>query len=95
MQVDDELMARLEEQSQLALSPGEKSRLAAGIAEALGGMGRLAALEAGGAGECVQPFDAANIFRDDEPRPSLDRGLILGCAPEQNGEMIIAPRTVE
>ena len=94
MQIDDKLIGRLGDITRLALSPDEKKLLAADLAGIMRGMERLDGL--GGDGiESAQMPGFANAFRDDEPRPSLSRDLALKNAPAENGEMFIAPITVE
>ena len=95
MQIDDKLIAYLEDLSCLALSEQEKKRLTGDLREILDYMARLGELNTDGVTERSHPFDNVNVFRDDEAYPSFDRALILQNAPNKNDEMIIAPRTVE
>jgi aspartyl-tRNA(Asn)/glutamyl-tRNA(Gln) amidotransferase subunit C len=45
--------------------------------------------------EDVEPMAHAvqisNVFRDDEPRPSFDRALMLANAPHTDGEFYLVP----
>jgi len=95
MQIDNELIAYLEDLSCLTLSDGEKSRLSADLQKILDYMARLGELDTAGVNERSHPFDDVNVFRDDEVRSSYDRELILMNAPVKNDEMIIAPKTVD
>ena len=95
MQIDDKLIAYLEDLSCLALSNDEKSRLTGDLREILDYMARLGELNTEGVGERSHPFDDVNAFRDDEVCPSFDRALILQNAPAKNDEFTIAPKTVE
>ena len=95
MQIDNELIAYLEDLSCLALSDDEKSRLAGDLLEILDYMARLSELNTDGVSERSHPFDDVNAFRDDEARASFDRELILKNAPVRNDEFFIAPKTVE
>ena len=92
---DDELIAYLENLSNLTLSEHEKTRLTGDLEAILGGMARLGELDTENTPERSHPFDHVNAFRDDEAQPSLDRALILKNAPASSGEMFIAPKTVE
>jgi aspartyl/glutamyl-tRNA(Asn/Gln) amidotransferase C subunit len=94
-QIDDKLLTYLEDLSCLTLSGNEKIRLTKDLQEILDYMARLGELNTDGVIERSHPFDNVNVFRDDEARPSFDRGLILKNAPVRNNEMIIAPKTVE
>jgi len=95
MQIDDKLIAYLEDLSCLTLSDGEKTRLSGDLQKILGYMARLGELDTAGVDERSHPFDKVNAFRDDEVHPSFARELILQNAPIKNDEMIIAPKTVE
>jgi len=95
MQIDDKLIDYLEELSYLMLSDGEKVRLTADLRKILNYMERLGELDTDGVPERSHPFDNVNAFRDDEIGVSFDRELILKNAPDRNGEMFIAPKTVE
>jgi aspartyl-tRNA(Asn)/glutamyl-tRNA(Gln) amidotransferase subunit C len=95
MQIDDKLLAYLEDLSCLTLSADEKTRLTHDLQEILAYMARLGELNTDGVIERSHPFDNVNDFRDDEARPSFDRALILKNAPVKNSETIIAPKTVE
>ncbi|MDR0290514.1 MAG: Asp-tRNA(Asn)/Glu-tRNA(Gln) amidotransferase subunit GatC [Treponema sp.] len=95
MQIDDALISYLEDLSFLTLSDGEKSRLAGDLESILNDFTRLNGLNTDGVPEYSHPFNNANVFRDDEVRPSFDRGLILQNAPVKNDEAFIAPKTVE
>jgi len=95
MQIDDKLLAYLEDLSCLTLSADEKTRLTHDLQEILDYMARLGELNTDGVVERSHPFDNVNVFRDDVVRPSFDRALILQNAPVKNDEAIIAPKTVE
>jgi len=95
MQIDDKLLAYLEDLSCLTLSANEKTKLTHDLQEILDYMARLGELDTNGVVERSHPFDNVNDFRNDEVRPSFDRALILKNAPVRNDEMIIAPKTVE
>jgi aspartyl-tRNA(Asn)/glutamyl-tRNA(Gln) amidotransferase subunit C len=95
MIIDEKLIAYLEDLSCLTLSGPEKTRLAGDLKEILGGMERLGELDTENVGERSHPFDNVNAFRGDEAKASFDRELILKNAPQKNGEMFIAPKTVE
>ena len=95
MQIDDKLIAYLEDLSCLALSNDEKKRLTGDLLEILDYMARLGELDTQGVNGRSHPFDNVNAFRDDQALPSFDRELILKNAPVKTPEFIIAPKTVE
>ena len=95
MQINDELITRLEDISCLAFSKDEKAALKSEFQEILDNMTLFNQLDTQGVPECAHPLDNTNIFRKDEALPSYDRELILKNAPVKNDEMFIAPKTVE
>ena len=95
VQIDDNIIANLEDLSNLALTQDEKSQLKGDLQDILNGLAVIDKLDTVGVPECRHPLDNVNIFREDEVQPSFDRELILQNAPMHNGQMIIAPRTVE
>lgn len=95
MQIDEKLIAYLEDLSYLKLSEAEKKRLAGDLEGLLNYMAQLSELDVEGMPERSHPFDNVNAFREDEIKPSFERELILKNAPEKNSEVFIAPKTVE
>ena len=95
MNIDEPLIAYLEDLSCLTLSDGEKSRLKGDLRDILGGMERLGELDTENVPERSHPFDNVNAFRGDDIQASFDRELILKNAPSGDGEMFIAPKTIE
>ncbi|MCL2057742.1 MAG: Asp-tRNA(Asn)/Glu-tRNA(Gln) amidotransferase subunit GatC [Oscillospiraceae bacterium] len=95
MLIDDELMSYLEDLSCLSLTAEEKRRIAVDLQKILEYMERLERLDTDGVPERSHPFDNVNVFRDDKIGTPLDRALILKNAPDSDGVMFIAPKTVE
>ena len=95
MQIDEKLIAYLEDLSYLTLTNEEKGRLTGDLREILSGMARLGELNTEGTPERSHPFDNVNAFREDEAQASFDRELILKNAPDRSLEMFVAPKTVE
>lgn len=95
MQIDDKLIAYLEDLSQLKLLEDEKSKITKDLQDILKYMSQLSALDTEGIAERSHPFDHVNNFREDKVGPGFDRKLILQNAPVHNEETFIAPKTVE
>jgi len=95
MLIDEALISYLGDLSCLTLTGEEKVRLAGDLAEILDGMARLSELDTEGVPERSHPFDHVNALREDVITPSFDRALILRGAPASDGEMFVAPKTVE
>jgi aspartyl-tRNA(Asn)/glutamyl-tRNA(Gln) amidotransferase subunit C len=95
MQIDDELLARLENMSVISLSAGEKTRLSKDFEQIIAAVSCLYDLDTSGVPECIYQNENSNVFREDEEGPSSAREDILRNAPVKSNEMIIAPKTVE
>ena len=95
MQIDDKLLACLEDLSFLTLSNDEKKHMAVDLEKILNYFARISELNTDGVNERSHPFDNVNAFRNDEESPSFDRELILKNAPIRNTESFVAPKTVD
>lgn len=89
--VDDKLIAYLEDLSNLHLSSGEKTRIMKDLQEIINHMSTISTLDTSGATERSNPLDYTNAFREDEPGEPFGRDKILANAPEHDDEMFIAP----
>jgi aspartyl-tRNA(Asn)/glutamyl-tRNA(Gln) amidotransferase subunit C len=95
VEIDEKLIAYLEDLSCLTLSADEKTRLTGDLQKIVDYMARLGELDTNGVSERSHPFDNVNAFRDDVVCPSVERELILHNAPARNDAFTIAPKTVE
>jgi aspartyl-tRNA(Asn)/glutamyl-tRNA(Gln) amidotransferase subunit C len=79
--------------AQLALTAEERERFARQLEEILTYAESIQALELEG----VEPMSHAfvtGVFRDDAPRPSLDRARVLDAAPESADGLLLVPRII-
>src|SRR5437870_4253806 len=83
------LLARLE------LTEEEKTRLRRDLNAVMEHFGRLQELDTTGVPPTSHAVPLANVFREDEVRPSLARDDFLREAPAATGEFFIVPRIVE
>ena len=94
MQIDEQLIAYLEDLSCLRLTDAERERLADDLGKILDRMGQLGSLDVDNVPARSHPFDNANAFRDDVVAPSWPRELILQNAPQHVDGMFVAPPSV-
>ena len=94
MRIDRNLIAYLEDLSNLSLSDAEKERLGGDLEKILTYMAKLDELDTSGVAERSHPFDNVNAFRADVVMPSFERELILKNAPNRNEDMFIAPNSI-
>ena len=82
-------MARL---ARLGLSDDELDRYTTQLAAVLEHAADIAALDIEGVPPTAHPFPLANVFRDDVPRPCLDRDEVLAQAPDVEADRFRIPR---
>ena len=82
-------MARL---ARLALSDEELDRFTTQLAAVLEHAADIASLDIEGVPPTAHPFPVANVFREDVPRPCLDRDEVLSQAPDVEDNRFRIPR---
>jgi len=95
MQIDDKLIAYLEELSRLRLSPREQEAAKVQLGDILTYIDQLGELDTTDVEALSHPFSFTNFFREDEMRPSFDRDLMLQNAPQQKDGCFKVPKAVE
>jgi aspartyl-tRNA(Asn)/glutamyl-tRNA(Gln) amidotransferase subunit C len=78
--------------ARLALSEEELGRYTTQLAAVLAHAADIAALDIEGVPPTAHPFPLANVFRDDVPRPCLDRDEVLAQAPDVEDDRFRIPR---
>lgn len=80
--------------ARLALTDDEVTQLAPQLSEILDYAETVSEATATDVDPLTHPFPLRNIMRDDEPRPSLPRDVILSQAPEAREDRFAVPRIV-
>jgi aspartyl-tRNA(Asn)/glutamyl-tRNA(Gln) amidotransferase subunit C len=80
--------------ARLALTDDEVERLAPELSEILAYADQVGEVAAADVPPTTHPFPLHNVFRPDEPRPSLPREQILAAAPEAEQDRFAVPRIV-
>ncbi len=81
--------------ARLALTDEEVERLGEQLAGILDAVGKVAELDLADVEPTSHPLDLINVWRDDEPRPSLELDVIFANAPEREGDAFRVPPTGE
>ncbi|HOX07034.1 MAG TPA: Asp-tRNA(Asn)/Glu-tRNA(Gln) amidotransferase subunit GatC [Planctomycetota bacterium] len=81
--------------ARLALSDEELTRFHKQLDNILGYVEKLNQADTTGVEPLVHAAGAGNVMRDDEVRPSLDRGKALAEAPDSDGWHFRVPRIIE
>ena len=88
--VQVEHVARL---AHLALGEEELERLGGQLDAILEAVGKVSELDLAGVEPTSHPLDLVNVWREDEPRPSLSPDEALANAPETEGGFFKVPPT--
>lgn len=80
--------------ARLALTDEEVERLAPQLTEILSYAEQVSEVAAGDVEPLTHPYPLRNVMRDDSPRPSLPRDVLLSQAPEVEDDRFAVPRIV-
>lgn len=80
--------------ARLALDDDEIERLAPELSDILAYAEQVGEVAADDVAPTTHPFALRNVFRADEPRPSLPREEILAAAPDVEQNRFAVPRIV-
>ena len=92
VEIDIDHVARL---ARLDLTDEEKRRLAAQLGAILEHAAKVGEVATADVPPTASAIPRANVFRPDEPRPSLSADEALANAPATVGERFLVPRIVE
>ncbi len=81
--------------ARLVLSDDEKERLARDLTSILGDFARLEKVDTDGLAPMEHASATANVFRSDEPRPSLTTERALAASADHDEEFFRVPRVIE
>ena len=79
--------------AQLELSEEEIARLTEQLGNILEAVGKVSELDLSDVPPTSHPLSVVNVFRLDEPRPSLPLEDVFANAPERDGDLFRVPPT--
>jgi aspartyl-tRNA(Asn)/glutamyl-tRNA(Gln) amidotransferase subunit C len=85
-------VAHVAKLARLELTDDELELFTGQLADVLDHANDVAALDTSGVAPTAHPLPLSNVFRDDIPRPCLDREEVLAQAPEAEGGRFRVPR---
>ena len=77
--------------ARLALSEQDLDRMTGELSKIVGLVSQLEALDTASVAPLAHPLESQNVFRDDEPRPSLSTAEALQSAPRHDGSCFLVP----
>lgn len=95
MAIDRKTVEKVAKLARLQLTDDELDRYGSQLGAILDYIAKLEKLDVSGLEPLAQAVDTHNIFRADEPRPSLSRDAALQNAPEKTGDFFIVPKIIE
>ena len=81
--------------ARLELTPEEEREFTAQLNAVLEYMDQLNELDTGGVEPTAHVLPLRNVLREDEVRPSLPVGEVLGNAPEADQDHFVVPKIIE
>jgi aspartyl-tRNA(Asn)/glutamyl-tRNA(Gln) amidotransferase subunit C len=90
-----DVVRRVARLSRLKLNDAEVSRLATELSQVLHYVDQLNELDVKNVEPMAHAIELTNVFRPDEPRPSLPREAALANAPKSDGKYFLVPPILE
>ena len=95
MAIDRKTVENVAKLARLQLTPEELDRYGKQLGAILDYIAKLEKLDVKDLEPLAHAVDTSNVFREDEPRPSLPRDAALRNAPEKNSDFFIVPKIIE
>jgi aspartyl-tRNA(Asn)/glutamyl-tRNA(Gln) amidotransferase subunit C len=89
--IDREQVHHVARLARLRLTEDEVERMAGELSSILGHIERISELDLDGVEPTSHVVEVSNALRPDEPRPSLDREVALGNAPDRTDDGFLVP----
>ncbi len=95
MQVDKDLISRLEKLARLQLDPAERDKLTTDLNSILQMVDKLSELDTTGVEPLIYLNDTENVLREDVVGAQLTPEEALRNAPKQDGQFFRVPKVIE
>ena len=95
MAIDREQLLHVAQLARLELSEDELERLGAQLNDIIDAVSKVSELDLSDVPPTSHPLAVVNVFRPDEPRPSLPLEDVFANAPERDGDHFRVPPTGE
>ena len=95
MAIDRKTVENVAKLARLQLSAEELDRYGAQLGAILDYIAKLEKLDVANLEPLAHAVDTSNVFRADEPKPSLPRAAALQNAPEKTDDFFIVPKIIE
>ena len=95
MQVDKQLILKLEKLARLKLSKAESEKIQGDLNNILQMVSKLEELDLDNVEPLVYITDEVNVLREDEIKNQVDREAALSNAPDRNEEHFKVPKVID
>ena len=95
MEITKEMVDYVSTLSRLKLDEAAKEKMQGELQQIIAYMDVLNTLDTEGVEPMSHVFPVKNVLREDEVKPSMDRGELLKNAPAADDEAFLVPKTVE
>ncbi len=86
---------RIAQLARIALTPEEKEKFSAQLADVLTNIEKLRQVDVTGVEPTAHAFPVYNVWADDVAKPGLSVEDVLRNAPDKRDNMIVVPKVVE
>jgi len=90
--ISEEQVRHVANLARLGLTDAEVERMGEQLGAILESIEQIGKLDLTGVAPTSNPLNLANVYRPDEPRPSLPREEALGLAPDAVDDLFAVPR---
>ena len=95
MAIERKTVVHVAKLARLQLTDEEIDRYGKQLGAILDYIAQLEKLDVTGVEPLANPAGTSNVFREDEPRPSIPRPEALKNAPERTNDFFIVPKIIE
>ncbi|MCL6633512.1 MAG: Asp-tRNA(Asn)/Glu-tRNA(Gln) amidotransferase subunit GatC [Alicyclobacillus herbarius] len=95
MKISEDTVRHVAALARLSLSDREVAHLAPQLSEIIDYAEQLQEVDLSDVKPTSHSLTQTNVFREDEPRPSLAREVALACAPDRTDEYVRVPAVLE
>jgi aspartyl-tRNA(Asn)/glutamyl-tRNA(Gln) amidotransferase subunit C len=95
MQIDEQLISRLEHLARLELSPEERATIQKDLNNILTMVEKLNELDTKNVDPLVYINEEGNVWREDQVQHQLEREKALKNAPDQDGRFFKVPKVID
>ena len=95
MSIDEKTVKHIAKLGRLELTPEEEKLFQEQLGNILGYVDKLKELNIDNVEPLVHASEMTNVFREDKPKPSLDKKLVLDNSPQKDENFFKVPKVIK